>query len=150
MTANSAEDIAAASKRWANFFETMTPGSLDGLGGYCRPDIRFKDPFNDVRGVDGVRRVFEHMFATVDAPVFTVTDIAISGQTAYLRWDFTFQPKGRTDKSWAVTGLSEVVFDEDHKIVSHIDHWDAGEQFYARLPVLGWLIRLVRSKLRAG
>ena len=74
----------------------------------------------------------------------------MSERTAYLRWDFTFSPKGRVEDVWKITGMSEVAFDQDLKVISHIDHWDAGEQFYARLPVLGWLIRLVRSKLTAG
>jgi hypothetical protein len=32
-------------------------------------------------------------------------------------------------------------------VAEHIDHWDSGEQFYRRLPVLGWLIGLVRKRL---
>ena len=139
--------VTVAARRWAEFFETLTPQTLNSLDRLCRPDIRFKDPFNDVSGVTKVRRVFEHMFETVDRPVFTVTEIAVTGQKAYLRWTFSFLPKGRKGNDWTIMGVSEVEFDADMKVVAHIDHWDAGEQFYQRLPVIGWLLRAIRSKL---
>ena len=40
-----------------------------------------------------------------------------------------------------------MAFDGDGRVLSHLDHWDAGGQFYARLPVLGTLIRLVKRRL---
>lgn len=149
MTATSAIDVTAAARRWADFFEALTPDSLADLDRHCTDDVRFTDPFNDVRGVTALRRVFTHMFDAVDAPVFQVTDIAVSGRTAYLRWDFSFHPKGRARKTWTIAGVSEVLFDAELKVVSHVDHWDAGGQFYARLPILNWLIRLVRSRVTA-
>jgi steroid delta-isomerase len=46
-----------------------------------------------------------------------------------------------------ITGMSEIHFAPDGRISEHIDHWDSGGQFYERIPVLGWLIRLVRKRL---
>lgn len=147
MTTGKRAAVAAAARRWADFFEALSPETLGEIALHCRADVRFKDPFNDITGVDNLRRVFEHMFETLDQPVFKVTDIAVSEQAAYLRWDFVFTPKGRTQKPWTITGMSEVHFDDTLKVLSHIDHWDAGEQFYARLPVLGRLIHWVRAKV---
>lgn len=147
MNAEQPDSVAAAAKRWADFFETLAPDSLDALDRLCCLDLRFKDPFNDVTGTAKMRRIFEHMFETVEDPRFVVTDMAVSNHTAYLRWDFTFRPKGGGQAPWTISGLSEVDFDADFKVLSHIDHWDAGEQFYARLPVLGWLIGKVRARL---
>jgi ketosteroid isomerase-like protein len=147
LTLERPDSVAAAARRWADFFEALSPATLSEIDVYCRPDIRFKDPFNDIAGIDKLRQVFEHMFATLDQPVFKVTDIAVSDQAAYLRWDFFFTPKGRAQKPWTITGMSEVRFDADFKVLSHIDHWDAGEQFYARLPILGRLIGWVRAKV---
>jgi len=49
---------------------------------------------------------------------------------------------------FALEGMSEIRFAPDGRIAEHIDHWDSGAQFYARIPVLGWLIGLVRNRLR--
>jgi len=33
------------------------------------------------------------------------------------------------------------------KVVEHIDYWDAAEQVYERLPLLGPILRRVRQRL---
>jgi hypothetical protein len=43
-------------------------------------DARFIDPFNDVAGHAGIRRVFEHMFATLDEPRFEVVQALHRGR----------------------------------------------------------------------
>lgn len=137
------EDAAA---RWGQFFESLSIDALADLGRYCDPKVRFKDPFNDVTGVEPLRRIFVHMFETTVGPKFTILDTAVSGQTAYIRWCFDFTPRGR-NVPWRIDGMSEVTFNAEGLVLSHIDHWDAGEQFYARLPIVGALIRYVQRKL---
>jgi len=146
LSADASNDAGAAARRWGAFFESLTPESLTEIETLCRPDVRFKDPFNDVTGTANLRRIFDHMFETTVNPRFTVIDTAVSGRTAYLRWRFDFTPKGRSGP-WTIDGMSEVTFDEAGLVAAHIDHWDSGEQFYARLPILGTLVRLVRRKL---
>ena len=55
--------------RLAHFYETLTPVSLAELDALYAPGARFKDPFNEVTGTAAIRRIFEHMFATTDAPL---------------------------------------------------------------------------------
>ena len=52
------------------FFESITPQTLDQLASVYATDARFKDPFNDVRGLPAVRRVFDHMFVALRQPRF--------------------------------------------------------------------------------
>ena len=138
--------IDDAIEAYVAFFEELTPGSLDLLETLCTPDVRFRDPFNDVRGLAAMRRVFEKMFEDVREPRFVVTDRAVSGQVCYLRWEFTFlQPRGGAP--WRILGMTEVHFDESGRVAAHLDHWDSGSQLYARLPVLGTMVRWVRRRL---
>ncbi|GAB4191263.1 MAG: nuclear transport factor 2 family protein [Thalassobaculales bacterium] len=141
------ETIEAA-RAYAAQFETLTPQAVADLAASFRPDVRFCDPFNDVVGRQKMARVFEHMFETLVEPRFSVSDIATSGRTAYLRWAFTFRLKagGRQHR---IEGLSEVTFDAFGKVAQHIDHWDAAGQVYAKLPLLGGLLRLIQARLRA-
>ena len=73
-----------------------------------------------------------------------VTDVAF-GRSVYLKWRFAWRLKGR---DWVVEGVSEIDFDQAGLVRSHVDHWDAAGQIYARIPGLGWLMRLVAR--RAG
>ncbi len=145
----------AAAKGWAAYFEALrVPGDLAGLAKLCNPEIRFKDPFNDVKGVESLRRIFEHMFETTVNPQFSVLGVAPDtgrDDRAYLHWRFVFHPKGRENEDlWVIEGMSVVLVDEAGLLTSHIDHWDSGEQFYERLPLVGALVRFIKGKMRAS
>ena len=46
--------------------------------------------------------------------------------------------------------MSEIRSDREGRVIEHVDHWDASEQFYAWLPVIGGLIRLIRGKIKVS
>jgi steroid delta-isomerase len=140
--------VEEAARAYALFFEHLTPEGIVQISELCVPEIRFRDPFNDVIGIEAYRRVLEKMFEDTVEPTFIVRDIALSGDTAYMRWEFQFKLKqGGAD--WYIDGVSEVCFDADGRVASHIDHWDSGRQFYEKLPILGALIRMVKRRLAA-
>ena len=137
-----------AAERYVDFYETLTPDSLDHLVELCAPEIRFRDPFNETVGVAAYRAVLRKMFEDVAAPRFAVQDRACSGHVCYLRWTFSFTLRDRA-APWHIEGMSEVHFDQDGRVTLHLDHWDSGAQFYARLPVIGRLIRWIRRRVAA-
>lgn len=128
------------------FYEGLSPFSLDGIGALYAPDAQFKDPFNAVVGVTAIRRIFEHMFATVEAPRFVVTHRIVQGEQAMLGWDFHLRLRGR---AIVVRGVSHLRVDAEGRVCVHRDYWDPAEELYAHLPVLGGLMRLLRRKLSA-
>lgn len=141
-------DIAAAVRAYAAFYETLTPESVGHLRTLVAADVRFKDPFNDLRGVDLMVRVMEHMFEDATDIRFAIGEQAVCGQLCFLRWRFWFRPRRFSrGEPWQIEGVSAVQFDDDAKVVEHIDYWDAGEQIYERLPVLGMILRRVRGSL---
>ena len=142
-----APDIEAAARAYAAYFEDLTPDRLGKLAEFCAPDIRFRDPFNDVTGVSALRQVFVEMFEDVDEPRFYVEDLAVNGAKAYLRWRMSFS---KMNRDWKIEGMSELHFDGEGKVAVHIDHWDAASQLYERLPLIGALLRILKRRLAAG
>lgn len=142
-------DVEVAASRWAEVFTRL---SSDGVPTFQRlarlttEDVRFVDPFNELRGREPLLALLRHTLAQVDDLVFEVLDIAVSGPTAYLRWRMTGRIPVIGD--WNVTGVSEVRFNADLRVAAHIDHWDAASQFYTRLPLIGRLLRWIAA--RAG
>ena len=137
---------AAAADAYVAFWQALSADTLGGMDAVMAPDFRFADPFNDVRGLEAVRRQFAHTYRRLRDVEITVHDRAVSGPTLYLRWTFAFRlrPGGRT---WSLEGMSEVRFGPDGKALAHIDHWDAAGQVYEHLPILGPLIRLIRRRM---
>jgi len=130
---------------YITFWETIAPASLDRLDTVFAPEIRFQDPFNDVSGHDALRAVLAPMFKHLDRPRFEVTRAADTGQGVWLlRWDFTCRFRGR---NWGFPGMSEVWLNADGLAHAHVDHWDSGTYFYARLPIVGGVVRLIRRKM---
>jgi len=135
--------------RVATFYETLTPGSLSTIGTYYAAHARFKDPFNDVQGVEAIRQIFEHMFHAVDDPRFVVTARVTQGQQAFLTWDFTFRFKRfDTQRIQTIRGASHLVWDAEGRVTLHRDYWDAAEELYEKLPGVGALMRWLKRRAR--
>ena len=146
-SAASAEPVRQSpARRLARFYETLTPAALDGLDQLYAPDARFKDPFNEVVGIAAIRRIFAHMFATTEAPRFEVTDCIEQGGQAMLGWTFRFALRGR---ALTVRGVTHLRFDAEGRVTLHRDYWDAAEELYEKLPVVGGLMRLIKRRLSA-
>jgi steroid delta-isomerase len=140
-----------ALERLADYFESMSAASVMEIGGYYADDAHFKDPFNDVRGVPAIRRVFSHMFDQVDVPRFVVTArMAGADGGAMLVWEFHFRARlGLRAQAHVIRGASHLLFDAAGKVTMHRDYWDAAEELYGKLPVLGGLMRALARKLAA-
>ena len=136
----------SAAARLAAFYETLTPASLATLDRFYAADARFKDPFNEVSGTAAIRRIFAHMFATTEAPRFVVTERIEQGEQAMLGWAFHFVLRGR---ALVVRGVTHLRFDADGRVVLHRDYWDAAEELYEKLPLIGGLMRVLRRRLSA-
>lgn len=137
-------DCRAAAEALARFYETLGPASLSRLGEHYAPEARFKDPFNDVTGLDAIRRVFAHMFETVDAPRFVVTGLFVQGDEAMLRWDFLLRLRGRP---LTIPGATHLRFDTSGRATLHRDYWDAAGELYEQVPGLGAAMRWLRRRL---
>ena len=87
------------------------------------------------------------MFKAVDKPKFKIEDYAWGREerTAYLKWVMNFEYRGKKAR---IVGMTELLFSKDHKVLSHIDHWDAAEQFFEHIPIVGSILRFVKSRLK--
>lgn len=133
-------------ERYARFWEELRADTLPKLAEHLAPGVRFKDPFNDVRGIDATMAVMRAMLDH-GTPRFAIADRAVGvAGTGYLRWRCVIAPA--RGAPIVLEGISEIRFDAQGLVVEHVDHWDAAEQLYEHVPLLGALIRLVKRRLR--
>ena len=149
LNTNRSASAQVALDRLVQWYEQLTPGHLVHLDAYYAPDAHFKDPFNDVSGLPAIRQVFTHMFTTLDQPRFVVTRRLLQGDQAFLVWEFHFRfRRWRVGIPQCVHGVTHVLFDTSGLVVLHRDYWDAAEELYEKLPLVGILMRWLRQ--RAG
>jgi len=136
--------------RLVQFYEQLRkPEDLKRLGTAYAPKARFKDPFNEVQGLPEIEAVFAPMFRTLSSPRFVVTSQMAQGDQAFLVWDFRFQFKGEPAMQ-TIRGASHLRFDAQGLVVDHRDYWDAAEELYEKLPVLGGAMRWLKRRARQG
>lgn len=140
------EAAARAVPRIVQFFEQLAPADLARLGEIYTDDARFKDPFNEVTGVPAIRRVFEHMYTSLDSPRFVVRDVIVQGPRCFLAWDFVFRMRRFNRAEQVIRGGSHLQLADDGRITLHRDYWDAAEELYEKLPVLGALMRWLKRR----
>lgn len=129
-----------------DFYENLDETSLDRLGEFYAANAEFKDPFNEVRGVAAIRRIFDHMFQQVARPRFVVSETVADGGGAVLVWCFHFRFRDEGDEQ-RIRGVSHLKFNADGRVCFHRDYWDAAEELYMKLPGLGLLMRALRGAL---
>lgn len=141
--------MAAAVDALAAFFETLTPGALEGIGLVYAPQARFKDPFNEVQGLAAIAGVYQHMFASLQEPRFEVTGRVLQGRECFLTWNFHFRFQGiQPGVLQTVRGCSHLVLDGRGRIAVHRDYWDVAEEMYEKIPGLGALMRWLKNRAR--
>jgi hypothetical protein len=130
----------------AAWYESLTRESLVRIGEHYAANAWFKDPFNEASGLEAIRRVFAHMFEQVAEPRFRVLERVVDDEGALLTWEFSFR---RGKRAMLVRGASHLRFNHRGKVVYHRDYWDTAEELYAKLPLLGGLMRFLRRRLQA-
>ncbi|QEI04427.1 nuclear transport factor 2 family protein [Pigmentiphaga aceris] len=125
------------------WYETLTPDTLDAVPRFYDDHARFKDPFNEVHGHAGIRRIFAHMFETTESPRFVIHERIVQGDQAFVTWTFHFGLRGQ---AYTVVGGSHLRFGADGRVTEHRDYWDAAEELFQKLPVIGPAVRWLRGR----
>jgi steroid Delta-isomerase len=132
--------------RVVQFFEHLAPTDLAKMHEHYTAEATFKDPFNSVLGVPAITAVFQHMFDSLDKPRFIVKDVVQQGEQCFLSWDFVFHMRRFNRAEQRIHGGSLLTFAADGRISAHRDYWDAAEELYEKLPVLGGLMRWLKRR----
>lgn len=131
------------------FYENLVPADAERFGEFYTDDAFFKDPFNEVRGVEAIQRIFRHMFKQVEAPRFRVGERIVDPRgDVVLVWELWYRSRLLGGEQ-VMRGVSHLRFAADGRVNYHRDYWDASEELYAKVPVLGSLMRLLRRGLAA-
>ena len=133
-------------QRVVAFFEGLQRRDLQRMATFYTADAFFKDPFNEVNGCAAIERIFNHMFDALDEPRFKVHQAVLQGDDCFLTWDFLFRMKRFDRSEQCIRGGSHLVLAEDGRIALHRDYWDAAEELYEKLPVLGGLMRWLKKR----
>ena len=130
-------------------FENLELNTIDRLLALYDAQAFFKDPFNEVIGKPAIERIFTHMFDQVDQPRFIVTRYMAMDTEISLTWEFFFNFKNAPKEQQVIKGCTWLTLNQGLLITEHRDYWDAAEELYEKIPVIGGLMRFLKKRLRA-
>lgn len=141
---------AFAVERIVSLFGNFAPADVGRLGQYYTDDAYFKDPFNEVQGLLAIQCIYSHMFDALEQPRFVVTSRMAQGDECWLAWEFRFSFRSALrGRPQMVRGASHLLLAGDGRIRAHRDYWDAAEEVYEKLPLLGALMRWLKRRASA-
>jgi ketosteroid isomerase-like protein len=130
--------------RLVAWYQGLSPSSLGSIGELYHESASFQDPFNRVQGQAQIAAVFQHMFDTTQNPAFTVEQVQIDNDVAWVSWLFSCGLRG---KKIAIEGVTQLMFAKDGRVMRHRDYWDAAD-LYQQLPLLGTMVRMLKRRFK--
>lgn len=132
--------------RLVAFYHGLTPESVMRFPEFYSADAYFKDPFNEVHGVEAIQCIFRHMFQQVKTPCFVITECVADANGVMLVWEFCYRVRlwGRGETQ-VMRGVSHLRFAADGKVNYHRDYWDVAEELYMKIPFLGGMMKCLKK-----
>ena len=124
--------------RYISLFSKLTPDNIKDFDDLISQEIIFVDPFNNVRGKVAFKNIFYHMFKKVKDPKFIVLDYAINEKRVFLKWKMTFVAFKSLQ---TIEGMSELLLNDDGKVISHVDYWDSLKGLFIKIPFIGYFYK---------
>ena len=131
-------------KEFKESFINLNESTLDNIVSYYDENVFFKDPFNEFNGREKLKKLFIHMFITLNNPHFVFIENIENSEGIFLTWDFIFSYK---KKIFKIHGSSHLKLNDEKKIVYHRDYWDVGEELLLKIPIIKSMYGFFQSKL---
>jgi limonene-1,2-epoxide hydrolase len=131
-----------------HLYNSIQLDNLDKLDEIYAQEITFVDPFHELKGLESLKTYFRQMYQNLIAIEFDFGEELFIDGRAFISWDMHLShPRLNSGKPFTVPGSSFLQFDDRGKITFHRDYFDGADLIYARLPLLGPVIRNIRSRI---
>ena len=131
---------------FCRFYRDLDQNPLSMLKDIYSADMKFCDPVHRIQGIQPFTQYFEELMQQVKSCSFDIKQINETECTAFVRWDMHLQhPRLKGGDLIIVEGVSYLEF--DGKITSHQDYFDLGAMLYEHLPIMGRVIKYIKTSL---
>ena len=126
-------------------YDQLSPTHIDALLNCYSSDAIFKDPFQEVQGHPAIKHIFLKMYEQLNQPQFIVREQLIGEKQVAFLWDFQFSMKRWNTTPKSFSGVSWLYFNDAFLVTKHHDYWDPAEGIYEHLPLIGPVMRGLKS-----
>jgi hypothetical protein len=131
-------------KTYQAYYENLTENTVEEIRNLAVPEFRYRDPFVDAQGIDAVVDHLHNWFRSMSDIKFIMEEYAVDNLIWFQHWKMNFRLRRLPKRLWELDGVSRITFNEERKLVDHIDFWDAAPLF-EYMPVIGAIMKLIRK-----
>ena len=146
----SLESMDEQSINWVEGFvatyQKLNNSNLNKLADIYHQDITFRDPLHQIQGVDNLTNYFEHLYENLISSEFVLISHIDKGSEAAIYWQMHLRHKKINSGNTITVEGHSLLRRQDNRVIYHRDYFDIGSMIYEHLPVLGWIIRLIKRK----
>lgn len=132
------------------FFNLMNKDNVEQVvNEFYSPDAEFVDPIHRIKGNENIIKYYKSMYANVLEIHFDFTDSIEKENSVVLIWTMKLRASKLNNGEWVtVDGNSVIKFTPGGKAFFHRDYFDMGEFIYERIPVLNFVVKKIKSRLK--
>ena len=140
-------DSSETARMVQEIYENLSPDHLSDLRHIYSEDVCFEDPIHGIQGLDALIENFDKLFRNVEKCRFKFHRSVVSADGIFFSWTMMLQHRRiKPGQIIRVEGASYLKV-RNGKVFYHRDYFDLGAMVYENVPVLGGLVRLLRSRL---
>lgn len=134
-----------AVKKFAALYADLSPSNVETqVRGAYAPDAWFNDTIATKVGVQAIEAYLLRTAQDTSEVKAVIDDVAVSGADCYVRWSMTVRtPNLAGGRPVITSGMSQLRFDEEGRIVLHQDYWNPASGIYQHLPVVGPVLHYI-------
>lgn len=126
-------------------YQKLSTDNLNLLELIYHEDVIFIDPLHHLTGFDNLQAYFKRLYKNLLQCEFTISDVIYYGDTAAIYWSMVYKhPKLNGGEAVTVLGNSHIK-GLDEKVKYHRDYLDVGVMLYEQLPVIGKVIKWLKT-----
>lgn len=133
-------------KQFIDTYQKLSTDNLSLLDTVYHQGIVFIDPMHKVTGLDNLQQYFSKLYRQLNHCTFKIDHVVAQDTEAAIYWQMHYQhPRLNSGKLVHVYGSSYIKGDGE-KVIYHRDYIDLGVMLYEQIPLLGRLIRWLKTK----
>ncbi|MCG7497871.1 nuclear transport factor 2 family protein [Vibrio sp. Of7-15] len=133
-------------KKFIEIYSELRTDNLQTLESIYHPDVVFIDPLHRVEGFASLLASFKNSYTNILQCTFVIDHVFESGDEASVYWSMTFShEKLNGKKPITVVGHSHLKARHD-LVIFHRDYLDVGAMIYEHVPLLGVVIKSIKTK----
>ncbi len=134
-------------QQFLTIYQTLKSNNVAKIGQVYDLKVRFRDPLHQISGLDKLEQYFAGIYENVDSCEFEIDQVFEIEQYSFLYWTMRLRHERLArGREIVVKGHTQLVY-QTEKVIEHNDYFDLGEMVYEQLPILGWAIKQVKSKV---